>query len=103
MALDGVVTDEGNAAARDEMTEDETTQQATQLQAGPRGSGEQALVAGAMTVDEVAKSAKEVGDGAAAGREDGGHQEELEALGGGCGESGGQSQQQGCGFRRKGK
>jgi hypothetical protein len=99
--LDGVVADEGDPAVGDEVPEDEPAQPATELQAGPRGGGQDALVAGPVAVGQIADGADEVRDGAPAGGQDGGRQQQLEPAEGRGGEGGSQGQQEGRGFRRQ--
>src|SRR5262249_15814102 len=76
MAIDSVVADETYHAVGQDIAKQEVGKQDAQLDAGPGGGGEDALIAGRMAVTEGAEGAQQVSHGAAAGRQHGGgHQE----------------------------
>jgi hypothetical protein len=89
MLGDRVIADQADPALGPEVPEEEAGQEGGQGQAGPRGQGEDAVVAGGSAVGQAGDGAQQVADGAAAGGDDGGHAQELGAdEGGGRGEGG---------------
>ena len=94
VAVDGVVADEDDRAIGDQVAEYEAGQGTAEVEGRPGGSGEDTLVVGAMSGGEPAEGAREVGDGATAGGQDGGEQEGDEPAAGRLGEGGGEFGQQ---------
>jgi len=98
VTVHGVVADEHDRAVRDDVVEQEPGEGGPELDAGPRGSGQDPVVAGRVAGGEVADGAEEVGDGPPAGRQDGGHQEGREPVERRGGEGREEGQRHGAGF-----
>ena len=69
VAIDGVVAHKGNGTIREKMADDESSQEASEMECGPRSGGEDALIAGLVALAEGAECSQEVGDGSSSGCE----------------------------------
>ena len=96
----GIVADQRHRAFGPAVPQDEAAQRCRHVQPGPAGLRQDALVAGRMALGQGRDSAEQVGDGAAAGGQDGGEEQHLAAAPGGLGEQGGEFVQQGQGEGR---
>ena len=98
VAVRGVVADEDYRAARGQVAQQEVRQLQAEVQAGPGGRGQDALVVGAVARCHRPESAEEVGDGAPAGGEDGGDGQQLQAQEGRRGAGGDEEGEDGQGL-----
>ena len=90
MLVDGIVAGQEDRAVGPIMIEDELRQEPGQLEGGPGSFREDAVIAGGISRSQARDGAEEVGDGAPAGGQDGGHEQDQEALVGGLEEDGGE-------------
>jgi hypothetical protein len=88
VAVDGVVADQDDSPLGHQVVQEEPCEGAAQFEGRPGGTGEDALVVGAVARREGAEGAQQVGDGAAAGSQEGGEQQGDEPAVGRLGESG---------------
>ena len=95
--VDGVVADDRDGPVGDPPVEDEPGQDPRQLQGRPAPLGEDAVIAGGVAGGQIRGGAEQVGDGAAAGGEDGGDEQDQEALVGGVVEDRGEAGKDGAG------
>ena len=79
---DGIVARQGDGPVGDEVVEDEPRQEASQSERGPTAFGEDAVIAGGISGSQPRDGAEQVGDGAASGGQDRGHEQDEEALAG---------------------
>jgi hypothetical protein len=76
----GVVAGQVDRPVGDPTLEDEAGQYPRQGEGGPAPPGEDAVEAGGVALGQAGGGAEEVGDGAAAGSQDGGQEQDKEAL-----------------------
>lgn len=79
VAIDGVIANEGKGAIGEKMADDESSQEASELESGPGSGGEDTLIAGFVALGKRSEGSQEVGDGASSGGEQGGSHERGEA------------------------
>ena len=95
--VDGIVAGQEDGPVGDPMIEDEAGQDARQGEGGPAPFGEDAVKAGGVAFGQAGGGAEEVGDGAAAGRQQSGEEQDEEALVGGMVEDRGERGEDGPG------
>ena len=71
VAIDSVIAHEGKGTLRDKLADDESRQEASEMECGPGSGGEDALIAGFVALAEGAECSHEVGDGSSSGGEEG--------------------------------
>jgi hypothetical protein len=86
--VDGVIADQDDGALGGQEVQEEARECAAPFEGRPWWARQQALVVGAVPRREGSEGAKQVGDRAAAGGEDGGEQQCDEAAVGRLGERG---------------
>ena len=98
MTVDGVIADQGDGLVGRDQGQDQSRKLAGQAECGPFGRGEDPLIGGAVAFGQRCGGADEVGDGAAAGGEDGRAEEDDEAMEGRLCEDRGEGIEQRSGF-----
>jgi hypothetical protein len=99
MAVDGVIAEEDHGMVVRHQGQDEPAELASQSESRPRRRGEDPLRGGAVSVSQWCGGAKQVGDGASPGTEDGRSEQGDESGEGRCGEDRRKSFEQREGFR----